>query len=216
MSARLKLTPDETRERILATAEEHFRRVGYAKTAVADIAAELRMSPANVYRFFPSKGAIVEAICQKLLGESHRMIDAIASEDAPAADRIERIVLELHRYNKRTYTAERRMHDMVAVAMEENWGAIEAHFAMIVSVIAGCVADGVRRGEFPPQDVPLAALTVKNCLASVMHPALIASCAHMDLDNQAVRVARFAVAALRQGPRLPAPASAPFPLPSAE
>jgi len=44
---------EETRARILKVAEEHFRRIGYHKTSVADIASELGMSPANVYRFFP-------------------------------------------------------------------------------------------------------------------------------------------------------------------
>ena len=42
----------DTRERILAVAERLFRQIGYQKTTVADIAKELRMSPANVYRFF--------------------------------------------------------------------------------------------------------------------------------------------------------------------
>ena len=53
---------EETRERIMEAAEALFRRMGFPKTAVADIAAELGMSPANIYRFFPSKNAIVEAI----------------------------------------------------------------------------------------------------------------------------------------------------------
>ena len=51
---------DEARARILEVAEEHFRRIGYHKTSVADIASELGMSPANVYRFFPSRDAINE------------------------------------------------------------------------------------------------------------------------------------------------------------
>ena len=69
MNAQLKTKPDDTRARIIETAEALFRRLGFAKTAVADIAAELGMSPANVYRFFSSKNAIVEAICQRCLGE---------------------------------------------------------------------------------------------------------------------------------------------------
>ena len=44
-----------TRERILVVAERLFREIGYQKTTVADIAKVLRMSPANVYRFFDSK-----------------------------------------------------------------------------------------------------------------------------------------------------------------
>ena len=52
---------EATRARIEETAERLFRTMGYQKTAVADIARELGMSPANVYRFFPSKSAINEA-----------------------------------------------------------------------------------------------------------------------------------------------------------
>ena len=44
-----KATP---RERILVVAERLFRQIGYQKTTVADIAKELRVSPAGVYRFF--------------------------------------------------------------------------------------------------------------------------------------------------------------------
>lgn len=214
MNIRVRFTPEETRARILEAAEEHFRRIGYAKTAVADIAAALGMSPANVYRFFPSKNAIIEAICERVLGEAHALMRSIAATDAPATQRLESIALALHRYNKRNFTDERRVHDMVAAAMEENRAAIEAHLATVVEIFAEVIADGVRRGEFPAQNVPLAALTVKNCLASVFHPQLIAACAHYDLENQAVRVVRFVVAALKVAPELPAPDKSPFRLPA--
>jgi AcrR family transcriptional regulator len=39
MNAQLKAKPDDTRARIIETAEALFRRLGFAKTAVADIAA---------------------------------------------------------------------------------------------------------------------------------------------------------------------------------
>jgi AcrR family transcriptional regulator len=58
---------DEARGRILEAAEEQFRRVGYHRTSVADIAAQLGMSPANIYRFFPSRDAINEAICGRVV-----------------------------------------------------------------------------------------------------------------------------------------------------
>ncbi|HET7714600.1 MAG TPA: TetR family transcriptional regulator, partial [Bauldia sp.] len=50
MSVAVRASPEETRARIVETAEGLFRRLGFAKTTVADIAAELGMSPANVYR----------------------------------------------------------------------------------------------------------------------------------------------------------------------
>ena len=69
MNPQVKTKPEDTKARIVEVAEKLFLRIGFAKTTVADIAAELEMSPANVYRFFSSKNAIVEAICRKSLAE---------------------------------------------------------------------------------------------------------------------------------------------------
>ena len=54
---------EQSRTRILEVAERYFRRIGYHKTSVADIASELGMSRANIYRFFPSKTAINSSVC---------------------------------------------------------------------------------------------------------------------------------------------------------
>src|SRR5271166_4959226 len=90
--------PDDTRARIIETADGLFRRLGFAKTTVADIAGELGMSPANVYRFFASKNAIVEAICHRHLGTIENEAWSIARSQAPAAARLERLFLEILGY----------------------------------------------------------------------------------------------------------------------
>ena len=69
----------DTRERILVVAERLFREIGYQKTTVADIAKVLRMSPANVYRFFDSKKAIHEGVARGLMGGVEDAAQAIAS-----------------------------------------------------------------------------------------------------------------------------------------
>lgn len=196
---RPKLSPDEVRLRIMDVAEEHFRRVGYAKTAVADLADALGMSSANIYRFFASKAAINEAICLRLLSEVHAIIDAVVASPGPAAERLKRLLIELHGFNRSRFIGERRVHEMVEAAMVENWAAVEAHLRFVVERIAMLVAEGVASGEFRPCDVPSTALTVKNACACMLHPMLIAECMRhgRDMDEQAERVASFAVDALR-------------------
>ncbi len=127
LPARTRPGPDETRARILEKSEELFRRLGFAKTAVADIAAELGMSPANVYRFFASKNALVEAICQQHLARIHEDLTRIVAAKAPVADRLERFILCIIRYHKANFLHERRLHDIVLVAMEHSWDSIEQH-----------------------------------------------------------------------------------------
>ena len=108
MRPQARTKPDDTRAQIVETADALFRRMGFAKTAVADIAAELRMSPANIYRFFPSKTAIVQAICQRCLSEVEEAAWAIARSKAPAAQRIERLILEILAYHKENLLTEQR------------------------------------------------------------------------------------------------------------
>src|SRR5258708_33824379 len=80
------IEPD-TRERILVVAERLFREIGYQKTTVADIAKVLRMSPANVYRFFDSKKAIHEGGARTLMGGVETAAEALSAGRVPAACR---------------------------------------------------------------------------------------------------------------------------------
>jgi AcrR family transcriptional regulator len=202
MSSRRPASTEKTVSRILDVAEEQFRRMGYAKTAVADIARALGMSPANIYRFFASKSAINEAICEKHFAEVHGLLRAIMAEDRPAAERLERYVLELHRYNKTRCVAEARLHEMVAAGMDENWAAVERHIAAIHEMIATLVDDGIRRGEFAKSVDPMdASNAICTACTGVLHPTIIAQFARLDLEEDARRVVRYLIRALaHKGP----------------
>src|SRR3954453_8010978 len=89
------IEPD-TRERILVVAERLFRQIGYQKTTVADIAKELRMSPANVYRFFASKKSIHEGVPRGLMGEVEQAARTIAAQQGPAAARLRELMTSIH------------------------------------------------------------------------------------------------------------------------
>ena len=110
---RTRADPDKVRARILEVAEVHYRRIGYHKTTVADIAAELSMSRANVYRFFPSRDAINESICRRVVNEAADIALAIARANAPASEKLGRLLTAVHRHNKMTLVREKRMHDLI-------------------------------------------------------------------------------------------------------
>src|SRR3954453_8041506 len=93
----------DTRERILVEAERLFREIGYQKTTVADIAKALRMSPANVYRFFDSKKAIHEGVARTLMGGVERAVVAIAARPEPAASRLRELLTTIHHMNSERY-----------------------------------------------------------------------------------------------------------------
>jgi AcrR family transcriptional regulator len=167
----------DTRERILVAAERLFREIGYQKTTVADIAKVLRMSPANVYRFFDSKKAIHEGVARALMGEVEVAADAIATRPGPAADRLRELVALIHRMNSERYVGDSKLHEMVAIAMEESWEVCVAHMERITQAIGGVIAEGAASGEFEVFDVPLAAMCACTAMMRFFHPQMIAQCA---------------------------------------
>ena len=167
----------DVRERILTTAERLFREIGYQKTTVADIARDLRMSPANVYRFFDSKRSINAGVAKRLMREVEQASSTIASGNKGAAERLWQLLATVHRMNSDRYVADSKMHDMVAAAMEENWDVCRLHMECITGTIATVIADGVASGEFPVTDVNAAALCTCTAMVRFFHPQLIAECA---------------------------------------
>jgi AcrR family transcriptional regulator len=171
------IEPD-TRERILVVAERLFREIGYQKTTVADIAKVLRMSPANVYRFFDSKKAIHEGVARTLMGGVEDAAQAIAIRREPAASRLRELMTTIHRMNCERYIGDSKLHEMVEIAMEESWEVCVAHMQRITETIAAVIAEGAATGEFEAPDVPLAAMCACTAMMRFFHPQMIAQCAN--------------------------------------
>lgn len=189
---------EDTRARIMEAAEKLFRQLGFAKTAVVDIAAELGMSPANIYRFFPSKNAIVEAICRRCLSEVDEKAWAVARSRGPAAVRLERLVLEILAYHKENLLTDKRVNDIVLIAIEDSWDAIQAHKDVIRNVVELIVRDGIEAGEFEAVDPPEIARLMMRSLVAFMHPVLISQCLadEEDVEAEARATVRFLLRAI--------------------
>jgi len=168
-----QVEPD-TRERILVVAERLFRQIGYQKTTVADIAKELRMSPANVYRFFDSKKAIHEGVCRALMGEVEAEAQRIAAIPGPASVRLRELVKTIHRMNSERYVGDSKLHEMVEIAMQESWEVCLAHMELITKIIGSVIAQGAQSGEFEVTDLPLAAMCTCTAMIRFFHPQMIA------------------------------------------
>ena len=182
---RTRPDPDAVRARILEVAEQLCRRIGYHKTSVADIASELGMSPANVYRFFPSRDAINESICRRVVSEVANIAIAIARTDAPALEKLDRLLTAVHHHKKTRLIKERCMHDLIVVAVQENWAIIKAHNAQMVTIFEVIIREGIKAGEFEVEDSAEAARAVKATFTPFFHAILIEQCIQHGEDAEA-------------------------------
>jgi AcrR family transcriptional regulator len=201
MSPQVKIKPDDTKARIMEAAEALFRQIGYAKTTVADIAGALDMSPANVYRFFPSKNAIVEAICRRCLAEVEERAWRVARSKAPAAERMERLILEILAYHKENLITEQRVNDMVLAAIEHSWETIRTHKRVLGNVTELILRDGIEAGEFKPVDPHVTAGLIMRSVVCFTHPLILAQCIEEgeEVEPEARASIRFLLSAITAG-----------------
>lgn len=196
MSLVLDHTETDTRTRILLVAERLFREIGYQKTTVADIAKVLKMSPANVYRFFDSKNAIHQGVATRLMGEVEAAVATIADEPLGPKDRLREMLATIHHMNSERYVGDAKLHEMVALALEENWDICDAHLGHLGEILGKVIAEGVAAGEFKPCNVELTTRCVHLAMCRFFHPQMIAQCDGKQIDVPLEQMIEFVISAI--------------------
>ena len=163
-------TREQTRQRILAKADELFRHFGFAKTTVADIAAGLAMSPANIYKFFPSKDAIIQAVAEQEVAELKKLIEAAVSSSAGALARIEALALAIFHWHRELLRHESQLFQLVLFVNAQSWDCARDFKAFLLQAITKLIEAGVQSGEFHLSDSSATARVLIDCLAVVIEP----------------------------------------------
>src|SRR5579885_2820108 len=145
----------DTHRLIIEVAERLFRQLGFQKTTVADIARELRMSPANVYRFFAAKSEINAAVCKELLASIEAEAEKIAASRGSTAQRIRNLIASIERAHHKRYMYDRKLPELVAAILEQ------------------IIASGMASGELKSGDATLAAHLVSTACIRFCHPRLM-------------------------------------------
>ncbi|KPF45870.1 TetR family transcriptional regulator [Rhizobium sp. G187] len=187
----------ESNHRILDAAEALFRHYGYAKTTVADIAKDLGMSPANIYRFFASKAEIHQALCARMLQQSLTIAEDAAKMPASAEERLRHYSLAHFKFTVDMMLVEQRVHEMVLVAIEREWNVIDEFIDKIQDVVATIIADGMEKGEFRKGDADAAARAFGAATIALHHPQLVAQCVGKPNRVTPEELTDFAIKALK-------------------
>ncbi|HEY1944488.1 MAG TPA: TetR/AcrR family transcriptional regulator [Roseiarcus sp.] len=195
MNVPARRTREETRSEILAIAWDLFRELG-SRTTIADIADRLGMSSANIYRFFPSKQALAEAVCTNQLGDLIKAAQAAAAGPGSASERLRAMLTTLHQRMRDQMTNQSRVHEIVDVALREKWPSIETFHAGCATLAAALVAEGQAKGDFGPGDPAVLGMQTLLACASIYHPTLIAQCPEEEMPVRTEEIIAFALRAL--------------------
>jgi AcrR family transcriptional regulator len=187
----------ERREQIVAAACEHFRAHGYGKTSVAELAKAIGVSSAYVYRFFDSKQSIGEAACSKTLARIAQSLFDLENEPWTPSEKLRRFYGVLLESGYELFMEQRKVHELVAGAVSQDWVAVANHRKAIRAVLQRIVVEGRKRGEFE-RKTPLdeVVLALGQAALPFAHPVLLAQRELQELRTSAAAVAGLVLRSL--------------------
>ncbi|MGO9941416.1 MAG: hypothetical protein ACLPIC_01370 [Rhodoblastus sp.] len=130
------------------------------------------------------------------MGEVEAEAEQIAAGAAPASERMRALIKTAEAMNSERYIGDRKLHDMVEVALNEQWPIVEQHIERIAICLARIVADGMEPSEFALGDPVLATKLVQTACMRFCHPRLMVECAYKT-EPTTDQMVDFCVAALR-------------------
>ena len=160
-----------TPERILEVTEDVLRRFGLAKATVVDVARALDVSHGSVYRHFPSKASLREAVAKRWLDRVNAPLQQIAEGSGPAPARLERWLRTMIAIKHKKVADDPEMFATYLALAQEACKVVKAHKDGLVDQIAGILSDGVKQGEFEVADAKASARALFDAPSRFHHPA---------------------------------------------
>jgi len=167
MNENVVLTP----ERILEVTEDVLRRFGLAKATVVDVARALDVSHGSVYRHFPSKASLREAVAKRWLERVSTPLSKIAESAEPAPARLDRWLRALFSAKQSRYLEDPEMFATYLTLAQEACKTVKGHRACLTDQLELILSDGVKQGAFQIADTRTTALAIFDAVARFHHPA---------------------------------------------
>ncbi|MEH3145487.1 MAG: TetR family transcriptional regulator [Methylobacterium frigidaeris] len=201
-AARVRAAPPSADARLLAIAAEHLRRLGHRQVTVVGVAAQAGMTHANVYRYFPSKVALVDAVAGRWLRDVEAELAVIADAPDPADDKLERLLLALAALQRDALLHDPNLFAVHLDATVESRPIARRHRGRLRVLVERVIEEGLNAGAFSLRDRERALAFIFDASHRFTHPASIQLDAEIPRDLIDLRlgaVIRVLLRALRTG-----------------
>jgi AcrR family transcriptional regulator len=167
MNDTMVLTP----ERILEVTEDVLRRFGLAKATVVDVARALDVSHGSVYRHFPSKASLREAVAKRWLDRVNAPLQKIVEGAGPAPAKLERWLRTMIAIKHKKVAEDPEMFATYLALAQEACKVVRAHKEGLIDQVAQILSEGVKQGAFQVADTKATARALFEATNRFHHPA---------------------------------------------
>jgi AcrR family transcriptional regulator len=179
------LCKDTVRGNILEAARKRFLHYGYAKTTMAEIASDCSMSPGNLYRYFPGKLDIAEAICTEA-GEYAvaRLREVMRRPSRTAKERLRDFLFADMKLTFDQLEYDKQVFEMARVVATERPQFANRILALNRALLSEILAAGNASSEFFIEDVIFTAEMLQSATIKFRYPQLHSKLPYEKLERE--------------------------------
>ncbi len=161
----------EEKDRILDLTEGKICKEGFYKTTMDELANDLTMSKKTIYKYFPSKSDLVEAIMKRFMKKRQKDIMLIFESDKNAVEKFTELIFILNK--NLTKLSEKMLNDL-RLHFPSMWNEIEKfRTEMINKNITRIVEQGKREGLINDYPTPIIMTIYLASIRAVVNPEFI-------------------------------------------
>ncbi len=183
-------------DRILDATVDVLRRFGPDKTSMVDVGKALGVTHGSLYRYFPDKEALFDAVIRRWLHEIAAPLPIIAGQGSAADERLRTWLLSLIRIKHDVARQDPEMFAKYHQVAEDAHEVVGEHLAELRTQIARIIEDGNRSGTFAVTSPEDAARAILSAAAYYHHPFHVLQQLERSIDGEAARLVDLLVAGL--------------------
>lgn len=184
---------DQQRADIVSAATALLAEQGYAACSVAAVAARAGIAAGTVYRHFASKAELVAEVFR---GVVTREVDAVRSAVDAEHSVSGRVAAVVTTFAGRALKSPRLAYALLTEPVDPVVDELRLEFRVAFRDIASAaIADGVRRGELPPQNADVIAAALVGAISEALAGPLAAGAEDHDTVPSLIAFAHRAIGA---------------------
>ncbi|MBW0432515.1 TetR/AcrR family transcriptional regulator [Leptospira yasudae] len=170
---RTGLTPDELYNKALDSTEEEIRRNGVERLKLTDIARELNVSHAALYKFFSDKQSLLDEVSKRWLDRIDRELERISKQNSPVETILTEWFTTLHTMKREKVLSDPRLFSAFNLSVEKTRPFVVSHLDHMAELLEGLVQTGISNGTFHCSNAKEGARVLFEGTASFHHPRLV-------------------------------------------
>jgi AcrR family transcriptional regulator len=182
--------------RILDLALRHLRDFGAARLTIVGLAAELGMSHSNVYRYFPSKAGLLEALTAQWLQPIEAGLRSVCESPDPARDKLERGLSGLHRSYREKLDGDPRLFEVFVSLCRGRSPLARRHRGRVLTELRRSLDEGMAVSAFKADDSGRALTLIIDATYRFTDPIGLSENAEVAYAHAAARLDRVLEAVL--------------------